>query len=335
LFRSGVPSGQPRSPAPYRRAAPRRPAANGTRSVSLRGWLTLLVLVLAAIVIGVGPAQLSEFASGLFFRRPAAAEIPPAPNHSEVDLQTRLQPVASLSRGRVAMAAIDLQSGATASVDSARVYPAASLFKLTILLAILDQEESGQLDPARMLEIQPDDWTDGSGVLQARVGDRLSVRDLTRLMIQDSDNIAALVLLDVIGASGANAMAERLGLQATHVVDHRVGEEGDHTTSADDMAHLLFELATGEAVNQRVSEQALSLLEAKQSVTWLGDDLPFWVKVAHKWGDLPEARNDAGVVFTPRGSFVLAVLTEDASPEEAAGVIARVSRVTYDYLGSR
>jgi len=294
------------------------------------------VVLLAALVIGVGPAQLSEFATGLFFHRPAAADIPPPPSHSEVDLQTRLQPVASsLSRGHLALAAIDLQTGATATVDSARSYPAASLFKLPILMAVLDQENSGQLDPDRMLEIQPDDWTDGSGVLQDRVGDRLSVRELTQLMIKDSDNIAALVLLDVIGASGANATAERLGLEATHVVDHRAGEDGDHTTSADDMARLLFELATGEAVNQHVSEQALSLLEAKQSVTWLADDLPFWVKVAHKWGDLPDARHDAGIVFAPRGSFVLAVLTQDAAPDEAAALIARASRVTYDYLGSR
>ncbi|MBV9578114.1 MAG: serine hydrolase [Chloroflexi bacterium] len=314
----------------------RRPATSPPRSRSLRGWLTLLVVILAAIVIGVGPAQLSEIASGVFFRRPAVVDIPPPPpSYPEVDLQSRLQPVASsLSRGELSMAAIDLQSGATASVDSEHVFPAASLFKLPILMAVLDQEDSGELDPNRMLEIEPDDWTDGSGVLQARVGDRLSVHDLTQLMIQDSDNIAALVLLDVVGTSGANAIAEQLGMPATHVVDHRAGEAGDHTTSAEDMAHLLFELATGEAVNQQVSEQALSLLEAKQSVSWLGDDLPFWVKVAHKWGDLPGVRHDAGVVFTPRGNFVLAVLTQDASPDEVAALIARASKVTYDYLGA-
>jgi beta-lactamase class A len=231
------------------------------------------------------------------------------------------------------VSAIDLQSGATASVDSSHIYPAASLFKLPILMAVLAAEDSGELDPNRMLEIEPDDWTDGSGVLQARVGDRLSVHDLTNLMIQDSDNIAALVLLDVVGASGANATAEQLGMPSTHVVDHRAGEEGDHTTSADDMGHLLYQLATGTAINERVSEQALSLLEAKQSVTWLSDDLPFWVKVAHKWGDLPNARHDAGVVFTPRGNYVLAVLTEDASADEASALIARASKVTYDYLG--
>ena len=76
-------------------------------------------------------------------------------------------------------------------------------------------------------------------------------------------------------------------------------------------------------------------LELKQSVAWLADGLPFWVKVAHKWGDLPEARHDAGVVFTPRGSYVVAVLTEGAQPDEAAALIARASRIGYDNLAAR
>jgi beta-lactamase class A len=287
-----------------------------------------------AVFLGVGPTELREFASGLFYRRPPAAAIAPAASHADASLQSKLAGLAdSLSEGTIAAEAVDLQTGATAGLDASRVYPAASLFKLPLLLEVLAEEDAGQLDPARQVQIRPDDWTDGSGVLQARIGDYLSIAELTQLMIQQSDNIAALVLLDVVGVPSTNAMAQQLGLTATHVVDHRAGEPGDHTTSAEDMAHLFGELATGDAVNQRVSEQALSLLDLKQSVTWLGDDLPFWVKVAHKWGDLPDARHDAGIVFTPRGSFVLAVLTEDASADEAAAAIAHAARVTYDYLG--
>jgi len=101
------------------------------------------------------------------------------------------------------------------------------------------------------------------------------------------------------------------------------------------MAHLLVGLAAGQVINQHVSEAALGLLELKQATSWLGDELPFWVKVAHKWGDLPQARHDVGIVFTPRGNYVVAVLTEDDLPDEAARLIARTSRATYDYLGTR
>ena len=294
-----------------------------------------MVLLVVVAAVSIGPATLRELVSGLVFVRPQAAGISVALSHVDAALQSHLADVAgSLPSGRLASQVVVLQTGATASVDADREYPAASLFKLPIVVAIFAEADAGLLDLERRVEIREEDWTEGSGVLQARVGDQLSVRELTRLMIQESDNIAALALLDVVSVASVNTLARRLDMRATHLVDHRAGEEGDHTTSAADMAHLFVLLASGQAVNQRVSEQALGILELKQSVNWLGDDLPFWVKVAHKWGDLPEARHDVGIVFTPRGSYAIAVLTENSPPGDAAGTIRRLSRATYDYLGN-
>lgn len=294
------------------------------------------MLLLAVAGASLGPDTLRDLISGVLFVRPPAAGISPVVAHPDPELQTRLNgAAATLTHGRLGAVVVDLQTGATASVDAERAYPAASLFKLPILIDVLAQQDAGRLDPERRLEIRPEDWTDGSGVLQARVGDQLTVRELTRLMIQESDNIAALVLLDAVGVASVNARLEGLGLRTTRLVDHRAGDAGEHMTSATDMALLLVGLATGRTVSQHVSESVLELLELKQSVTWLGDGLPFWVKIAHKWGDLPSARNDAGVVFTPRGSYVVVVLTESGVPEESATTIARTSRVAYDYLGAR
>jgi len=142
------------------------------------------------------------------------------------------------------------------------------------------------------------------------------------------------VLLDAVGVGRTNTTADQLGLHSTRLIDHRGGDTGDHRTSPADMAHLLVGLASGQVINQHVSDRTLALLELKQSVSWLTDGLPFWVKVAHKWGDLPRARNDAGVVFTPRGSYVVVVLTDGGQPDESAALIARASRVGYDSLGT-
>lgn len=300
----------------------------------MRGWITLVLLFGVVAAVSLGPGTLGDLISGITFVRPPAAHVAMPVAHADQGLQTRLQAVSVLmSQGTLAAAIVDLQSGASASVDADRAFPAASLFKLPLLVETLAEEDRGQLDAERRLEIRPEDWTDGSGVLQARVGEQLTVRELTRLMIQDSDNIAALVLLDAVGVARTNATAEALGLHSTRLVDHRAGDTGEHTTSAADMAQLLVGLAGGQVFNQHVSEQALSLLELKQTVTWLADGLPFWIKVAHKWGDLPQARNDAGVVFTPRGSYVVVALTQGGLPEQSATLIARASRVGYDNLG--
>jgi beta-lactamase class A len=295
-----------------------------------------VVLLGIVAAVSVGPGTLRDLVSGLLFVRPPAASISlPAP-HPDSALQAQLQSVhASVSHGAMGAVVVDLQTGASASVDADRAFPTASLFKVPLLVEIIAEQHLGQLDAARRLEIRPEDWTDGSGVLQARVGDQLTVRELTRLMVQESDNIAALVLLDAVGVARTNATAKRLGLQSTRLVDHRGGDAGEHTTSAADMARLLVGLASGQVINQHVSEQVLAVLELKQTVNWLADGLPFWVKVAHKWGDMPQARNDAGIVFTPRGSYAVVVLTEGGQPDESASLIARASRVGYDHLGTR
>lgn len=297
-----------------------------------RGWLTLGVLTLAVAILALGPGMIRDTLGGVFFARPRAGTATVAPR-VDAALQADLAAIgASLDRGRLAASVTDLKSGKSAALDAERAYPSASLFKLPILVAVLAEEDAGRLDPNRLLAIRDEDWTDGSGVLQARIGDHLSVRELSRLMIQESDNIAALVLLDLLGVARVNASMSELGLHATHLLDRRAGDTGDHTTSAADMGTLLRLLASGAAVNQRVSEAALQVLELKQRISWLGEGLPFWVRVAHKWGDLPEARNDAGVIYTPRGSYVAVVLTEGAEPEAAAEAIGRVSRLMYGRL---
>jgi beta-lactamase class A len=293
------------------------------------------VLVLVVVVLSIGPDTLLEAGRGLTFARPPTTVQPEPVPHPDADLQRRVDVAATgLSRGTVAAQVVALDSGAIAGIAADREFPAASLFKLPILVEVLAQERFGRLDPSTLLEIREEDWADGSGVLQARVGDRLSVRELQRLMIEQSDNIAALVLLDAVGAANVNATASQLGLHGTRVVDRRAGEPGEHVTTAGDIAHLLSSAGSGQLVDDWVSEQLLSLLELKQAKTWLGGNLPWWVKVAHKWGELPDVRNDAGVIYSPRGAYVAVVLTQDAPPDEAQRVIARIARAGYDHLGA-
>ena len=61
----------------------------------------------------------------------------------------------SLTHGRLGAVVVDLQRGATASVDGDRAFPAASLFKLPILVEVLAAEDAGQLDPEQQLQIRP------------------------------------------------------------------------------------------------------------------------------------------------------------------------------------
>src|SRR5690606_31959123 len=63
--------------------------------------------------------------------------------------------------------------------------------------------------------------------------------------------------------------------------------------------------------------------------------LPPGTPVAHKTGNWPGNVHDAGIVYGPTSTFVIAVLTEDVGDTaEATAIIAELTRVVYDYFES-
>ncbi len=296
----------------------------------------LAALLLALFVVVLGWRALLtgvEVARGVLFSRPSVASAPLAVERPDAQLQARVESAASLPGGTVGAVVRDLNGGAVAELNANRQFPAASLFKLPIMVEVLKQQRLKRIGPDDLLEVTQDQWTAGSGILQARVGDRLPVHELLRLMIQESDNIAALVLLDAVGVDNVNATMDGMGLRGTRVRDRHVDGGQPHVTTARDMQRLLETIAEGRLIDQETSEAALKLLELRQANSWLIDDLPWWVKLAHKWGDLPSARHDAGIVYTPRTTFVAVVLTEGGAPERARQAIASIVRVAYEQLG--
>lgn len=231
-----------------------------------------------------------------------------------------------------------LNTGASASIGEDRVFPTASLFKVPILVELLRQQGLGMHDMNTPVRLQPRHWADGAGVLQAQIGKELPVRELVDLMIEISDNVAALALLELVGADNVNLTLQANGLEKTRL---RIGQTsrdwggrpGENTTTAREMGILLEKIATGKLLNERGSKEALHLLSQKQQVAWLPTLLPPNVTVAHKSGELVNLRHDAGIVYAPRSQFVVVVLTSDlADHQEAAQSIARIARAAYDYF---
>lgn len=217
-----------------------------------------------------------------------------------------------------------------AAVEPDRVFPAASLYKLPILAEVVRQSRSRQINLDQEIVVEPRHRAPGAGVLQSRVGDRVRLREVVRLMIAESDNTAAMMALDTVGLERVNASMRSMGLTNTRLLDYRVpgamNPPGPYMTTARDMGLLLSRIADGELVDREGSDYAMKLLESPQAQNWLGDGLPWYARVAHKWGDLPEARHDAGIITTPSSGWVIVVMTDNASPETSDDFIRAVSR---------
>ena len=98
------------------------------------------------------------------------------------------------------------------------------------------------------------------------------------------------------------------------------------------MGLLMDTIADGRLVDQEASDEALRLLGQKQASDLLGEPLPWNVKVAHKWGEIPGARHEAGIVYGPKFQYVVVIMTETMDPQQSPTYIRNLSKAIYDLL---
>ena len=314
----------------------REPGATARAGLRLPSFSGLLVRVLVLLFVAIVAWKLAllglETYEASRFTRPPVVSQPQlaGPPISDEGLETILRQ-SGLPGGVVGTYVRNLTNGVAGGVNADRRFAAASLYKLPILVEVYKQQRLKNFSWDDQLTIRPEHWTDGSGVLQARVGQSLPIGELLRLMIVESDNIASNVLTELVGAKNVNETMATLGLRSTRVVDP-LRENTSPTTSPEDMGRLLEIIAAGRLVDAQTSEEAIRLLEQKQGQNWLADGLPWWGKLAHKWGDLPNVRHDAGIIYTPHNRIVIVVLTEHSNAVAAADQIRSISRRVVDYF---
>lgn len=228
---------------------------------------------------------------------------------------------------------------------------AASLYKLAIMVELYVQREAGRLAFDDAITLLPVYFLEDAGEGFA-IGERVAIGTLLRQMIDQSSNVAAAALLARVGNDNINATMRRLGLRATEIRWMPGGAAGAgaatpvaaaptaapavpdedgiyNVTSAADMARLYRLLLDGAVVSAGASAEMLALLRDQRINDRLPALLPAAVIVAHKTGNLPGVVHDAGVIYTPRGPAIVAVLSEGVDDREATDFIARLGALVY------
>jgi len=268
--------------------------------------------------------------------RPSAPEIVSAPARPWLDLELQQDIENAIPRdvGTVAIAVRHVSSGASAGINADRIMTPASTYKLGILLEAARQVEAGELRLDERLLLLPEDWADGAGILQSRIGEYVTVEDALRLMIEISDNTAALTLLRRIGPDAINQGYAELGLARTRIfTDYQPA-----TATAWELSTPLTMLSSGQAAGRMATEYMLGLLALDQPQAWIASGTPGAPTdtiVAHKSGQLPGVRNDAALVYTPTGPYAIVVLTDDLWDESRGeALIQTIAAAVYDHFAA-
>jgi beta-lactamase class A len=245
----------------------------------------------------------------------------------------------------------DLETGETCLIRADEPIHPASTMKVPVMLEVYRQAGEGKfgLDEKIRLKDTFTSIVDGSPftldpkedselTLYRRVGEEATIRDLVRLMIAESSNMATNLLVERVGAASTTAFMKELGADGLKVLrgveDGKAFAKGlNNVGTARGLMNVLARIAEGTAVSRMASEEMLGVLRAQKFREGIPAGLPEGTRVAHKTGSIKGAYHDAGVVEVPgRKPFVLVVLTRGIEDEAIAHkLVAEIARASYEH----
>lgn len=239
--------------------------------------------------------------------------------------------------GTFAIAVNDPISGFDWNVGS-RPMRSASLIKILIMVEAFEQFKTMQLSPDTSIAFEETDRVGGAGLLQELpAGTSRTVLELIELMIAESDNIATNLLIDRIGMANINARINALGCADTvlnrRMMDFEAAEAGrENLTSVTDVNRVLTRLHNADCVSSDADSSMCAILGRQTDRCKIPLLLPPLAACQHKTGELPGAEHDAGIILTPKGAYILTIMSDNLTdPERGRQAVARISRAVYDW----
>jgi beta-lactamase class A len=225
-----------------------------------------------------------------------------------------------------------------------------SVVKLPIAVAVLEHVQAGRLALDRTVTVHEGDLAPGLTTARhwPRVPASATLRSLLELMLIESDNTAADLLLDRVG--GPAAVRERLqarglrGIEIARTMKAQARSAAAGEQAALDVAtplelvRLLAMLRRGELLRPDATALLLDLLgRARTGEHRLRGLLPPSAQVAHKTGTgaRGSVTNDIGLIALPggRGHLAMAVMVAGSSRPVARQerTIAELARAAWDH----
>jgi beta-lactamase class A len=286
----------------------------------------------------------------------AAAAAPDSlPASSTDSLRARIEArIAEVPGARVGVVLHDLRDRFRVEIAAESTFHAASTMKVPVMIEIFRRVDAGALpldQPILLVnsfgsivdgsEYALDAGADSDSALYAKVGERVTVRELMERMIVRSSNLATNALIAVVGAANANATARALGATRIHVrrgvEDGKAYERGlNNTTTAADLDALMTAIERGTAASAASCVAMREILLRQEFSDEIPAGLPKGTPVAHKTGSITATLHDAAIVYPPgRTPYVLVVLTS-AIPDQAVAraLIADISRLAWEFVAT-
>jgi beta-lactamase class A len=224
--------------------------------------------------------------------------------------------------------------------ETARRIPSASIIKVPILIALMQDVQEGKRSLSEEIVLHESDIVAGAGELQFRAPEAVySLEFLAREMIRISDNTATNLLIQTVGIDRIQGWLQGHGFRQTQLnrlmMDFGAIAEGrQNYTSAEEMVRMLLELDEGKYLNSKGTAFVLELLQDCADREAIPSKLPDATVVAHKTGTLDYVRGDAGLVWGEKPLALCVFVEGFSSLAQADEIIGQIARLAFDTYGS-
>jgi beta-lactamase class A len=227
----------------------------------------------------------------------------------------------------------DLKTNSSVEINADEIFYPASISKLPIAVLILRDIESGLIKLDDNLVLIDEMKAYDSDILFALPsGTELSIGELLRLMLVESDNTAMMILEELLGGN------ELVNYRTLNELGVSKLSRYPMETTAREVDKILENIIRGKYLNKELN----SLLIQHMSNTSLGSQdriakgVPKGIKVAHKIGELVTeygyVYQDCGIVFAPKGDLSIVVLNRDIDRDQAKEKIREITEFTYTFF---
>ena len=199
----------------------------------------------------------------------------------------------------------------------------ASMIKVFILAAVMEKVQNGEIDIDESIILQSSDKVGGAGVLAGYAsGTELSLREILRLMITESDNTATNMVIDRVGMSAINNYISKNGYGDTilrrKMMDMDAIYAGrENFSSVTDLGNIFVKIYNHNCVSETYDEIMIDFLKGQTDTDCFPSALPGKV-IAHKTGALNGLYDDGGIIYNGDNDAVLVIMTENFTSEYTA-----------------
>jgi beta-lactamase class A len=270
-------------------------------------------------------------------------------------LRKEFEEIAHDANGRVGVAVMLLESRESVELNGDERFPMHSVYKLPIAMAVLRRVDRGELRLDQTVRVEKTDFVRKGMYSPIRdkypQGAQLTITELLRYAVAESDGTASDVLLQLTGGTqGVMLFLNDINVTGVNVVnsEKEIGRDWqtqyENWTTPRAAVELLAALQSHRGLSTESQAFLLKLTtESLPGAKRLKGQLPAGAVVAHKTGTggtrdgITSATNDIGIITLPNGTHLaVAVFVSDSSADEAMreSVIARMAKAAWDWASS-